>query len=51
MFKTISRNTTVELVEKKSKFITNLLYVESKEEAENYINEIRKKYHDARHNC
>ena len=51
MFKTISNNTQAEVVEKKSKFIANLYYVETKEQAENYINEIKKKYHDARHNC
>lgn len=51
MFKTIKEKSTAEIVEKKSKFIANLFYVESKEEAENLIKEINKKYHDARHNC
>lgn len=40
-----------EIVEKKSKFIANIYFVESVEEAENKIKEIKKKYHDARHNC
>ncbi len=48
---TILENSTFELVEKKSKFIANLIYVESKEEAENIIKEYKKKYYDARHNC
>ncbi len=48
---TILENSTFELVEKKSKFIANLIYVESKEEAENVIKEYKKKYYDARHNC
>ena len=48
---TISENSTYEIVEKKSKFIANLIYVESKEEAENIIKEYKKKYYDARHNC
>ena len=48
---TISENSTYELVEKKSKFIANLIYVETKEEAENIIKEYKKKYFDARHNC
>lgn len=48
---TISENSTYELVEKKSKFIANLIYIESKEEAENVIKEYKKKYYDARHNC
>lgn len=50
-FFTIKENVTQEIVEKKSKFIANLFYVESKEEAENIIKETRKKYHYARHNC
>lgn len=48
---TILENSTFELVEKKSKFIANLIYIESKEEAENIIKEYKKKYYDARHNC
>ncbi len=51
MFKTISKNTTAEIVEKKSKFIANIFYIESEEEAEEIIKNIRKKYYDARHNC
>lgn len=51
MFKTIKDNVSTELVEKKSKFIANLFYVETKEEAEELIKAINKKYHDARHNC
>ena len=51
MFKTISQNTQAEIVEKKSKFIANIFYVETVEEAENIVKEIKKKYFDARHNC
>ena len=51
MFKTIKANYSAEIVEKKSKFIANLFYVESIEEAEEKIKEIKKKYFDARHNC
>ena len=51
MFKTIKENASAEVVEKKSKFIANIFYVESKEEAEEKIKVINKKYHDARHNC
>ena len=40
-----------EIVEKKSKFIANIYFVKSVEEAENKIKEIKKEYHDARHNC
>ena len=51
MFITIKENTTSEIVEKKSKFIANLIYVETEKEAENKIKELKKKYYDARHNC
>ena len=48
---TILKEETAEIVEKKSKFIANIIPVESVEEAERQIKEIKKKYHDARHNC
>jgi uncharacterized YigZ family protein len=50
-FTTINKSIQAEIVEKKSKFIANLFPVESVEEAEDLIKEIKKKYHDARHNC
>ena len=48
---TIKEHIQSEIVEKKSKFIANIFFIESVEEAENKIKEIKKKYHDARHNC
>ncbi len=48
---TIKNESTAEIVVKKSKFIANTFQVNSKEEAEEKINEIRKKYYDAKHNC
>jgi len=48
---TIKEHIQSEIVEKKSKFIANIFFVESVEEAENKIKEMKKKYHDARHNC
>lgn len=51
MFNSISGDSISEIVEKKSKFIANMYYIESVEEAENKIKEINKKYFDARHNC
>ena len=51
MFKTIDKNVSAEIVEKKSKFIANIFYVETVEEAEEKVKEIKKKYFDARHNC
>lgn len=49
--KTIEKEVSSEIVEKKSKFIGNLFYVENVQEAEAKIEEIRKRYHDARHHC
>ena len=40
-----------EIVEKKSRFIATVRPVESEEEAVAFINEMKKKYWDARHNC
>ena len=51
MGKTILENEQVEIVEKKSKFIANIQYVTSVEEAETALKEIKKKYRDARHHC
>lgn len=51
MFKTINQNVSSEIIEKKSKFIANVYYVESVEEAENKLKEAKKNYFDARHNC
>ena len=50
-FLTIKENVQAEIVEKKSKFIANLFYIENIEEAEKIIKETRKKYFDERHNC
>lgn len=40
-----------EFVEKKSRFIGQIRPVETEEEARAYIEEIKKKHYDARHNC
>ncbi len=40
-----------EITEKKSRFITNIVPVENEEQALMFIDSIRKKYYDARHNC
>ena len=50
-FITIKKNISSEIVEKKSKFIANLFYVETVKEAEEIIKQTNKKYFDARHNC
>ncbi len=50
-FKMIATNSKGEITEKKSRFIANAYVINSKEEAEEKINEIKKKYYDAKHNC
>ena len=40
-----------EIEEKKSRFIAHVYPVQSEEQAVSYINEVKKKYWDARHNC
>ena len=40
-----------EFVEKRSRFITHLWKVENEAEARSRIEEMKKKYYDARHNC
>lgn len=50
-FRTINDNVNTEMVVKKSKFICNLIKVESREEAEAVIKQIKKKFYNARHNC
>lgn len=51
MYYTIKEDVSAEIIEKKSKFIADLFYVENKIEAENKIKEIKKKYYDAKHHC
>lgn len=50
-FVTIAENVQAEIIEKKSKFIANIIKVESRKEAEDTIKKYKKKYQDARHNC
>ena len=40
-----------EFVEKRSRFISHLLPVESEEDARAFIAQVKKQYYDARHNC
>ena len=46
-----SQPSEAEFVEKRSRFIGHVWPVESEEEARGYIEQMKKKYHDARHNC
>lgn len=49
--KTIIEGKTAEVTEKKSRFIANIFHVESVTEADEKIEQINKKYYDAKHNC
>lgn len=49
-FYTIKESVTDELVEKKSRFIAKIFYVQSEEEANQKIEEVKKENRDARHN-
>lgn len=44
-------NTINEIEIKKSKFITNLIYVDNEETANNELIKIKKEHYNARHNC
>ena len=50
-FKVVYEGGQAEIVEKKSRFIATVKPVETEEEAVAFINETKKKYWDARHNC
>lgn len=50
-YTTVKEFGSAEMVEKKSRFIANVKPILSEDEAAAYIEEIKKKYWDARHNC
>lgn len=50
-YRVVYEGKEAEIVEKKSRFIVTVRPVESEEEAVAFINEMKKKYWDARHNC
>lgn len=49
-FLTIKEEISAELQEKKSRFIANIFYVETEEEASQKLAQIKKTHHDAKHN-
>ena len=51
MFKTVESNEEADITEKKSKFIANIFYITSEEEAEEKIRQIKRKHNTARHHC
>ena len=50
-YRMLSKGAQAELVEKKSRFIATIRPVSSEEEAVAFIEEMKKKYYDARHSC
>lgn len=50
-YKTVYKGGEGEITEKKSRFIATVRAVETEEDAAAFIEEIKKKYWDARHNC
>ena len=51
MYKEVFKGGVGEIVEKKSRFIASVFPVSTEEEAIDIINQLKKKYWDARHNC
>ena len=50
-YKVVYKGGQDEIIEKKSRFIATVAPVESEEEALAFIEAMKKKYWDARHNC
>lgn len=50
IIKTIVKSGYADITEKKSRFIANVRPVKSEEEAKAFVEEMKKKYYDARHN-
>lgn len=50
-YKTIAKSSTAELRVANSRFIANAFPIDSVENAMNFIKQIRKKFHNATHNC
>lgn len=46
-----TRDSETEFVEKRSRFIGHVAHVTTEEEARSFIQALKKRYHDARHNC
>lgn len=49
--KRIYEGKSAEITEKKSRFIAHIFDIENEEQANDYINKVKKQYWDARHNC
>lgn len=51
LYKTVYQGKSGEIIEKKSRFIATVRLVENEEEALSFIEEMKKKYWNATHNC
>lgn len=50
MYISVSKKAIAEITEKKSRFIAHILHVETEEDAQEFINSIKKEHYSARHN-
>ena len=50
-YRTVDQTSTAEIVEKKSRFIGYIAPVTTEQEAYAFVEQIKKKHYDARHNC
>ncbi len=50
-YKTINKRAQIEITEKKSRFIATVMPVNNQEEADEFLNELKKEYWNATHNC
>ena len=50
LYISVANTATAEIVEKKSRFISNICHVESENEATEFIDKIKKQHYSARHN-
>ena len=50
-YRVIAREATGEIVEKKSRFIATMVPVSGEDAAAAFLDAMRKRYYDARHNC
>lgn len=50
-YRTVKQRAQIEISEKKSRFIATVMPVKSQEEADAFINDLKKEYWNASHNC
>lgn len=50
-YRTVHKSGTGQIIEKKSRFIANIIHCETEDEALAFIEDLKKQYWDATHNC